>query len=352
MFSPTYYGHFFVSPPDNPLRAQQRIRCDFANPWLRLAWLLTLQRQLPNLGLLKTVYLHLNTAKACPDSYEQPHQWYTVVDEETFRPVRSFHVCSTDVRSVEILMPQLRGFFTPYPQRDSGMAAMSPMDQPARLCSFRTSNNNRFPLFLNSIISLHEAAMQAGSIIPDMTPFTKLVKHKRDIYECLRDNITQGGKWYFIPSLPEFTVCEDCHDDMIIPILHTDTDIAMRFNRTAQCLPEIGHSPHSSVTSLTDVAREASCSLYSPRMRKAFKRAVDNNDLKYLARKAKDRKDVEVRLQRKAQPLIGRVKEIDDSLERYGQRQGYERDVARWEDERIRLEEKLLEFRAEWADWE
>lgn len=185
-----------------------------------------------------------------------------------------------------------------------------------------------------------------------MVPFVKLVKRKLDLDECPRDNILQGAKWYFMPSMPELTVCSDCHDDVIVPLLRTDSDLAMRFNRTPQYLPSPEKGARDSANTLKDLTKESSCSLYSPRMRRYLRRAVEDNDIKYLAKKAKERKKKELELQREAQPLIAKINEIDELVRSYKARPGGERYIGRLQEDRERLEDALEQCRDEWADWE
>ncbi|PNS16890.1 Spindle pole body protein pcp1 [Sphaceloma murrayae] len=352
-----HYHRAYFRPVRRNLGA--KIRCDFSRQWLRLAWLLTLQRQVPNLSLLKAVYRRLEDRSTlpCPDIDIKPHSWFTVLDDETRTPLLDFHICQTDVDVIVLLLPILKGFFFPFPPpRGSRISASNlvPIDTSPRLCAFRTTNNNRFQIYLDSLISLHESAIQS-SRHPDMIPFVQLVKHKLSLDECPRDNILQGAKWFFIPSLPDFTVCEDCHDDIIAPLLRQDKDLAMRFNRTRQSLPgpKDGRSARDSVASLTDVAREASCALYSNRMRQVFMAAVEGNDVKLLTRVARQRREMEKELQRKAQPVIARIGEVDEGIARWEDRgREGEREVRRFLEERARLEEKLRRYQREWAEWE
>lgn len=336
-----------------------KIRCDFSRQWLRLAWLLILQRQLPDLSLLKAVFHHLARSDTldCPETQVKSHFWYTVLDDETRKPILDLHICATDVHTIEILLPSLRGFFVPLPPAKSTRTSSNnpfPIDQAPRLCAFRSTSNNRFQLYLDSIISLHESATHTTpSRLPDMTSFVRVVKHKLPIEPCPRDNILQGAKWYFIPSLPELTVCEDCHDDVVAPLLRKDKDLAMRFNRTPQSFPTLRErGARDSVASLVDVTNEASCALYSNQMREIFMTAVRGNDLQMLVRVAKHRRRVEKELQTKAQPLIARVHELDEEIAKCEARGRRKEEVKRLEQDRETLEEKLMRYHDEWIEWE
>lgn len=78
-------------------------------------------------------------------------------------------------------------------------------------------------------------------------------------------------------------------------------------------------------------------------MRKVFFRAVKENDLKYLMRKARERRDAEVRLQEKHATAVRRIERIDS--------QG--RNGSDDEDSRRRLAREIRHIAAEWKeDWE
>ena len=68
-------------------------------------------------------------------------------------------------------------------------------------------------------------------------------------------------------DLPEFTVCEECYDIVVWPLIEDERntgDITRNFLRNRQRIPV------------------ASCQLYSERMRKVFKDACRKNDMDYL----------------------------------------------------------------------
>ena len=68
-------------------------------------------------------------------------------------------------------------------------------------------------------------------------------------------------------DLREFTVCEECYDAIVWPLIEDDrkkSEVAANFIRKRQAVPI------------------ASCQLYSKRMRDAFRRACRRNDIGYL----------------------------------------------------------------------
>lgn len=297
------------------LNFNQKIRCVFgASEWMRLAWLLTLQQQRTDLTLLKDVAEVEEISDPCPGSNESLRTWYGVKDPDGLF-VREFHICYADVRKLERLLPTLNGFFVPLPSRAS---------YGKYTCSMR-ANGNRFPAYLDALIRIHEKAL-ASRQPADTMPFIALVERKTKIRECTRDAMMIGALWHFIPNVKELTVCPDCFESVVEPEIRKHRDIPMRFNRTVQ--PVYGEGMGSS------------CYLYSHRMRRAFHRATEENDLKYLARKAKERREAELRLQERYKDVMRRAK-------RLGREGG-----ASEEDER-RLNYELQRITEEWREkWE
>ncbi len=101
----------------------------------------------------------------------------------------------------------------------------------------------------------------------------------------------------------------------------------MRFNRTLQ--PVYGEGIGSS------------CQLYSPRMRRVWERALRNKDLKYLARKAKERRQAELRLQERYQAAAQKKKRLSWNS------------VGGSDDEMRRVDREIGRLAQEWqTEWE
>jgi len=298
------------SPPRD---LNKRVQCAFgSSAWIRLAWLLTLQQNRMDLTLLRDLAEIESTSQPCPGGHEAVRSWYGLRDTDDLF-VRDFHVCYNDVRKIECLLPTLLGLFVPSPHHAA---------YQKHTCAIR-AEGNRFSTYLDALISTHEKAI-ASRNGADPMPFISLVEHKTQLRECTRDNMLSGGLWHFIPSMPSLTVCEDCYEAIVEPEFHNKSDVAMRFNRTLQ--PVYGEGMGSS------------CQLYSHRMRKVFRRAVRENDLKYLARKAKERREAELGLQEKYKEILRRAKRMS--------RDG---GFSSEEDER-RLNRDLEYITAEWQE--
>ena len=345
IITPSIFRSFFRRAPRRP--TSEKVRCDMSDAWMRLAWLLIRQRQLPSLDLLKALSNQiLLDDERCPENEEAPRTWYTVRDGSSAKVVREFTVCISDVRKIELLLPGLRGLFVPLPLRSSGYNQSIPTN-PTRLCAFRATNtNSRFVQYLDLLTSLHEPAYALQRPV-DFLPFTSLARHLCTLPPCPRDTLLLDAKWHTIPSLPIFTVCPSCYESVILPHQQASSDLALRFNRIARSL--ITENP----------VLGSSCQLYSSRMRRVFARAVADNDTRYLARKAEERKQREEYLQVQERKVSARREWVDGRLRELGRGSCDRRDGRReastereLRDERRRLgvvHERLVE---EWRDWE
>jgi hypothetical protein len=149
--------------------------------------------------------------------------------------------------------------------------------------------------------------------------------------KCTRDTVLIDTPWHYNPLLPEFTVCEDCFDAVVWPSMKTGSTLATEFHQVLTPLP---------AGIRTD---GTSCQLYSPRMRKVWKRAVEEGDregMKLLARKVRERREVEDELRYEQ-------REIERKLERNRKSTG-----PMAEDIRASCKRKLDAIAREWADWE
>lgn len=297
-----------------PRNLDTKVRCAFGSPWIRLAWLLTLQQQRPDLGLLKDVAEIESTTAPCPGSVPTAQSWYGLRDSEGLF-VRDFHLCYGDVRKIERLLPTLSGLFVRLPHKAS---------YEKHICAIRTESN-RFSSYLDALVNTHEQALSSRKGADSM-PLIDLIEQKTRLRECTRDNMLIGGLWHFAPDIPSFTICEDCFEELVEPQIKKNMPLTRIFNRTVQ--PVYGEGIGSS------------CQLYSRRMRKVFLRSVEENDFSYLARKSKERREAELWLQDKYKDVMRRAKRL--SLE-----------GAVSEDDERRLNKELERISKIWqSEWE
>ncbi|PGH01781.1 hypothetical protein AJ79_07829 [Helicocarpus griseus UAMH5409] len=250
--------------PGLPKPRDQVVRCSLSQPWARLAWVQTMKLKLNHLDLLYHITHPQPGSRPCTGRNPSVQAWYRLSDPETGRTVSDFNACSSCFRNLQILMPSLRDAFR------SG-----PLVQE-RVCDLRVDS----PRFVRYLDLLDEAATRSSYTRSrlDMRDFIRYARRKSNIRNCTRDH-PASGPWHFIPDLPEFTICEDCYDDVVYDL--KDTGIGRMVTRTPRDVP--GQHRDQLLT----------CQLYSPRMRTVFRDAVHHGDYKYLAAAAIRRHEAE-----------------------------------------------------------
>ena len=280
----------------------QKILCDFSRPWVRNAWAQIVKQRRSSLDMIYEVIRNSQTTKPCPNKGNDVRAWYRLPDPETGANVPNFDACSECVRSVEIIFPQLRGIFK----------------RPGALVQERTCDLNpqsrRFDTYMKL---LDEAALQYDVERlrePNVQAFVDYARKTARVRECTRDDMVMGQLWHFIPSLPEFTICEECFNQVVWPV--ADQPVASSINRTLQLVP--GTQRNTGI----------SCQLYSERMRKKFLEAVKYADFDYLKQTALRRHGIERLLQEKHKMLMNdmavgkdRTAELQANIEEWRKRE-------------------------------
>lgn len=320
---PTPFRLEFVSAPQRPSTVSTR--CDFGSAWFRLAWLLTEKRQRKDFDLIYALSAISSIDSACPGSREGGGPWYGLLGADG-KFIPGFSICSRDSKFIEACFPSLVGLFHRMPSSSSG--------RDARMCSMRLPGKH-FGDYLNLLEKIDEEAralsLNSSPSLQRLIKFARANVPPAASKKCTRDNLLLDATWHFMPLLPEFTVCEDCFDEVIWPTIKQGSDVAEQFHQVLTPLPA-GIRTNG-----------ASCQLYSPRMRKVWVRAVNDGEkegTKLLARKVRERREVgdELREERR---------EISKALERNKRSGGplaeeYKADCKR----------RLDDIAREWADWE
>ncbi|KAL1954360.1 hypothetical protein VTO42DRAFT_1226 [Malbranchea cinnamomea] len=259
------------------------VRCALSDPWARLAWIQTVKLGLNHLELLYQITRPTPDGDRCPGWSSAAQIWYRISDPDTGRSLPDFNACAPCFRKLRILMPSVRGGFR---------------------CEFASEKVScdlwtKSPRFFQYIDLLETAATRSlfepdGYV--DLRDLIRYARRKSTIDDCPRDNLRIGA-WHYIPELPEFTICEDCYDDIVWPISHHP--IANRISRTVKYLPGSRRNPNGT--------QQASCQLYSPRMRAIFREAVRQGDFSYLKAAALKRYRAERCFRERKKALLGEV---------------------------------------------
>jgi len=263
VIAPTPFHNDFI--PQDKHHQNVEVFCDFGDsPWYRIAWLWILKNGGEDLKMFYELASIAGRVPHCPGKNITFKECHSIIDSQTSAPMVNFAACLSCVKSVEVLLPAIRGVFVPgFPLPRS------------KICDLRF-DSNRFIRYFDAIQSMADRAKDRDEV-PDTTDLQNLIRRFTLIPECQSDAALVDSKWHIIPQLPEFTVCEDCFDDFVRPLAEEGKSIPLLFEKY-----------------LHQFLR-ASCQLY-PRsnMRDIFKLAVDTNDYRLLAQKARERKAAEI----------------------------------------------------------
>ncbi|PLN79194.1 hypothetical protein BDW42DRAFT_131318 [Aspergillus taichungensis] len=286
----------------NPRPRGDKVRCSMSLPWARLAWTQTLKEQLDHLDMLYDVTWTSAGTKPCTGRTISDQYWYRIIDPDTGVFLPKFNVCSACIRNLRTVIPAHRSTF----KRSS--------TKQERVCDLVTDS----PRFIRYIDLLDMSATRAEQGELDLSDFMAYARRKVVIRDCPRDRPV-FSTWHYMPKLPTFTVCEDCYDDVVWPLVRANQPLARRFSSSSRLLPG---------KAAAQCCREASCQLYSPRIRAKFQDAVVRDDLEYLSSIAVRRFDAEQRYLERREVL------------REKERLGYDCDA------------ELRENLEEWKRWE
>ncbi|MCJ1366281.1 hypothetical protein MMC16_005409 [Acarospora aff. strigata] len=210
----------------------------FSSPWVRIAWLKTVQEQRPKLDMLCAI-ASINE-QPCPGKVGAIRAWHRLHDSETGKPISNF-----DNHTQQ------------------------------RACDLR-SDSKRFAGYVDRLDAIANKA-DAERRPPRMGLFVDYARNMANTRECSKDDMVLHQAWHIMPQIPQFTVCEECYDEVVWPAIDAGSPLAAKFNRSMQIVGPGG----------------VSCQLYSPRTRRVFRDAVRNNDLAFLQEHVVKRFDVE-----------------------------------------------------------
>lgn len=260
VFAETSYRNELVPAPFRPL--DKPIGCDFgSSPWYRIAWLLILKNGQPDLRLFHLI-TNVTDGYPCPGHLGTARVWYSIVDPYTRTTLPGFTVCYACAKTIEILLPNLRGLFVPAQSRSAptwGVCAMHFLPE-----------RKRFVLYFDAMETTSDRALATRSA-PDITGLAKTIERLSLLPECPRDQPVRDARWHVMQYIPEMTVCGECFDEVVRPLLEDNIPVARNFYVQPQRVPV------------------ASCQLNSSRMREVFRKACRHNDLRYLEARVLER---------------------------------------------------------------
>ena len=246
------YAHYLQRRSENSSR---KTLCDLNNPWVRLA----LSLRGPDAKLLSALSDVTSKERSCPGDELAPRDWYRLEDAETGKHISGVNACPHCVQSLEVILPAWQNVF--YRSRSSHSHELK-----ERFCALRASPT-RFGDYLNLMV---ESAQEADSRrkAANTRLVCELAKQLAAIDDCPRDKMFARKAWHMHPHLPEFTICQECYENVVYPMAKNGLSLAAKIDKKPLQFP----NPES----------EACCHLYSPRMRRVFREACEDDDYEHL----------------------------------------------------------------------
>ena len=278
-----------------------------------MAWLVVLQSGQPRrTELVERVLAVLAATSPCPDVEGQAassRAWSRVYNRDSGKCVPDFDVCEACTQLTQTLFPVLQGAaFRPAAPSSTGSNSAA---TTIHSCRLGTSS----PHFATYIDHLDEASRHAVATRrpPDLGRFVALAHRVATVLPCDRDCQVRNERWHFPPALPDFTVCQACYLEAVLPQVARGSAVARA----------VGAEPRTPREAGSD---QLSCQLYSPRMRQIWASACAYGDLEVL-------KGEVLRRVRKERELQGKVEEsvqlpLDRGLE---QRRWLAQEWKKWE---------------------
>lgn len=263
-FHETDYQGLFVAAPSR--QVGQLISCDFGSSvWYRIAYILTKEQKLPDLRLLEHIAYVAARTEPCTGTQFLPRNWYSIHHRDpAYGYVEEFNVCQRCVRILEVLLRPFKGLFQPIAEelrRSSGICEMH-----------YAPDRKRFFTYFHILREAAEKALER-SVPVNVNEVARQLRAVLLHDECMRDVKVPERAWFVLKQIPEFTVCEECYDTVVWPIIE-----AKRNNVVVR-----------NFLDRRQVRAHASCQLYSDRMRKVFREVCETGDFKYLAHVLQDR---------------------------------------------------------------
>jgi hypothetical protein len=255
----------------------QPVACALGRPWIRVAIAKVLSGESPNILLLQELSLTPRGTAPCPGRREEVRTFYQVLDPRTKSAVHGFNVCSCCLRSIELVFPELKK--VKLFERPENKLAQE------KYCSMWANGKNFYSL-ANELDRLARYKRNDDLQTRDVSTFVDKVKKMSRTRECARDSMLGTALWHFMDRLPEFTVCEECYETVVWPL--RDRQLARDIGVTLQAVK---------VPRPYQYLQGISCQLYSERMRRVFKDAVERNDFQALKKAALARYEMEHYLQ-------------------------------------------------------
>ena len=275
--------------PSLPKVPSLAVTCALSNPWMRVAWVQIHKQNRSSLSLLGKLIRRPATTRPCPGRKLEMRSWCHMTDPATKHPISNFQVCTSCVYALDTIFPCLDGVLD---RTDSLLQELS--------CSMNFESR-RFSRFISEFEKAHQ---QCKGKLYRTSNIHALAEHARitcRTRECSRDVPIASTTWHFLPDFPEFTICDECFNEVVWPVI--DQPVARDVHLNLRLVPMSGSS---------QFRNGRTCQLYSDRMRTVFREAVRRGDLSVLRIPATKRLDTEQLLQERHALLANDVRAVYD----------------------------------------
>ncbi|KAL8866777.1 MAG: hypothetical protein Q9174_006091, partial [Haloplaca sp. 1 TL-2023] len=207
----------FSKPPDRP------IKCSLSIPWNRMAYLLMLKKRKSDIDLLYDMADIADDTPPCTGKRPAQREWYRIADIDSDRNVPGFYACPYCIQSLETIFPVLKGVF----HKSTRSSHRHFADE--RTCSLG-SDSSRFATYVDL---LEDTAAQAVEFRrpPNTYRFVELARSMGQVPGCKRDDMLRDAAWHILPKIPEFTICDECYEDVIWPAVLQGSTLASKVGR-------------------------------------------------------------------------------------------------------------------------
>lgn len=255
--------------------------------WYRVAFFFIESYKKPNLNLLRAMFSKDETLRLpCSGPNRVMGRWFTIQDPITARAITRFSTCEQCATAIQILFPRLKGLF-----QDNDPSRYD----TTNICAlYFEPDRKRLWKYIDVFETTHNEAVSVNRPV-DVNDFVNKLLDIGYYDECRRDIPVRGRKWYWMRSVPNFVVCQECFQEAVFPQVNNYRAVAGDFFKEPKDLPH------------------GACHLYSPRMRDIFVRACVNGDKKYLIEKLRERDEIATNITNRIHSLPPTI--TQDSIE-------------------------------------
>lgn len=262
----TKYARFFQTGATRQIGTS----CDFSKFWVRQAWIWIVWRDLSDASPLlsasgftgETPCPNVDPTKFEIQAPSQQREWFSIVNPATGHAMSDvFALCSACLRSLETIMPILKGMLRP---------SVAGVNTGTCDIIFRRPRSwNLVDKLMDHAGDIEDFQNQNAS------PIVELLLEYSRIPDCQR-HLAVRDAHYRAPSISEFTVCQSCFNEVIAPDLQKQ-----ELQANALLLQFFGQT--------AEPRGEFVCRLYSERTRKIWREAIQRADVAWFRQQVVER---------------------------------------------------------------